>query len=304
MLGLKEKSEKKVQEEKEIEEVNEVKQEQEEIENAPVIEKQEQEENKEKDAEEKGETPPVVDTRFGLASVLGKTESGLRNEFYNYQIKEFMAKVGVCNLEISEFPTAEEMNALIKTGVFEYSLTPFFYEAFKSVERKLSSGVKFNAVLDFPKGEGSHIARLREVKVAMKNGANKVYITLPNLSIIVKNTSKIKAQLIKISRVCKSKLGLIVICEGDDDKLKKALKMIESIKVERVVLFGKDGRGAGKQELSLAKQILSNKKVFVYTDCENADAVAEFISLKADGVYLKNPLLIGKDLKEKFMIND
>ncbi len=295
MLGLKEKSEKIVQEEQEEQEKQEKQEKQEEKETLSVIEKEE--------TEAKDAKAPATDTRFGLAEVLGKTQSGLMNEFYDYQIKEFMAKVGAFDLEINDFPSPEQLNSLAKIGVLEYSLTPFFYEFFKGVEKKLTGGVRINAVLDFPKGESSHIARLQEAKFAIRNGVDKVYLTLPSLSLIVKNLSKIKAQLIKISRICKNKLGLIIICDGDEDRLKKVLKMIESIKVERVILFGKNQKGADKRDLAVAKQILSNKKVFVYVDQENADTVVEFIALKADGVYLKNPLQIGKDLKEKFLID-
>ena len=260
---------------------------------APVLEK-----------EETNKTAPAVDARFKLAGVLGKTESGLMNEFYDFQIKEFMTKVGAFNLDANEFPTIDALNELAKIGVLEYCLTPFFYANAKGLGKKSAGGIKYSAILDFPKGESSFIAQVKDAKFAVKSGVEKIYLTLPKLSLIVKNAGKIKAQLIKISRICRSKLGLILISDGDENNLKKALKMIESIKVERVMLLGKDQKGADKRDLEMAKQVLSNKKVFVYTDQENADGVAEFIALKADGVYLKNPLLIGKDLKEKFVISD
>ncbi|MBO7345774.1 MAG: hypothetical protein J6U92_07560 [Clostridia bacterium] len=311
MVAVKEKDEKLVKEETEKkEELNkeqkeEVKGEQENTDKQEKTEKKEEKEVAPVLEKEKGdEKEPIVDTRFKLAGVLGKTESGLMNEFYDFQIKEFMTKVGAFNLDVSEFPTVDALNELAKIGVLEYCLTPFFYSSAKGLGKKSAGGIKYSAILDFPKGESSFVAQVKDAKFAVKSGVEKVYLTLPSLSLIVKNAGKIKAQLIKISRICKSKLGLVLISDGDENNLKKALKMIESIKVERIMLFGKDQKGADKRDLTLAKQVLSNKKVFVYTDQETADGVAEFIALKADGIYLKNPLLIGKDLKEKFAIND
>lgn len=303
MIAVKEKDEKLVKEETEKKE--EVKGEQENTDKQEKTEKKEEKEVALVLEKEKGdEKEPIVDTRFKLAGVLGKTEIGLMNEFYDFQIKEFMTKVGAFNLDVSEFPTVDAINELAKIGVLEYCLTPFFYSSAKGLGKKSAGGIKYSAILDFPKGESSFVAQVKDAKFAVKRGVEKVYLTLPSLSIIAKNAGKIKAQLIKISRICKSKLGLVLISDGDENNLKKALKMIESIKVERIMLFGKDQKGADKRDLTLAKQVLSNKKVFVYTDQETADGVAEFIALKADGIYLKNPLLIGKDLKEKFAIND
>ena len=281
-----------------------------EVKEKSVIEQTQPEKNEEPTAEkvealEKVEIKPQTNSRFELARALGKTESGLKKEFYEYQIKGFMAKTGCFNLEAQEnFSETDGFLNSVKSGVGEYAVTPYFFGGVKGAQKKVKDlQLKLTAVLDFPKGESSYYARLADVKQAVKRGFKSIMVTIPDLSLFLKNPSKTKMQLNRLSRLTKNRLGLIVKTDGDFEKLKKALAHLMPVKAERLVLYvrGADDKDVG----ACAKTALSytgKKQLFVYADTDNAEQVAELLSLKVDGVYLKNPTVVCKALQEKFSV--
>ncbi len=277
------------------------------LENQEKIENVQTEEEQESinEVQESIEVKPQTDPRFDLARALGKTESGLKNEFYDYQIKGFMAKTGCFNEEAQEnFSETDGFSSLLKTGVGEYAVTPYFFSGLKCAQKKVKdTPLKFTAILDFPRGESSYYARLADVKQAVKSGFKSIMLTVPDLSLFLKNPSKTKTQLNRLSRITKNRLGLVIKSNDDLEKLKKALAHLMSVKAERLVLYVS---GCQVQDVtSYTKTALTysgKKKLFVCVDTERADVVAELLSLKVDGVYLKNPLIVSKQLQEKFSI--
>ena len=271
-------------------------------------EKEQLESKKEQKQEtnEKIEVKPQTDTRFDLARALGKTESGLKNEFYDYQIKGFMAKTGCFNDEVQEnFSETDGFTSLIRSGVGEYAVTPYFFSGLKGAQKKVKdSPLKFTAILDFPKGESSYYARLADVKQATKRGFKSIMITVPDIALFLKNPSKTKMQLNRLSKISKNRLGLIVNSNGDNEKLKKALAHLMSVKAERLVLrINGEERDCVSTFTKTALTYSGKKKLFVCIDSEKTDIVAELLSLKVDGVYLKNPLVVSKELQKKFSVN-
>lgn len=247
-----------------------------------------------------------VNQQFELAKILGKTESGLKSEFYDFQIKGFMAKTGCFNPETQEdFSETDEFLKVVKAGVLEYAVTPYFFGGAKNAIKKAKSyPLKLTAVLDFPKGESSYYARLADAKQAVKSGFSSIMLTLPSVSLFIKNPSKIKAQLNRISRVTKNRLGLIVKPDGDLDKFKKTLAHLMSVKAERLVIIIKESECADFSNYArIALSYSGKKKLYVFTDTESTQKVADLISLKVDGVYLKNPLAVSKNLEEKFSVH-
>jgi AraC-like DNA-binding protein len=77
-----------------------LKQKEKEIENEQIVENNVLEENVEETSLIEVQEESKTD-KFDLAKILGKTEDGLKNEFYVYQIKELMSKLGLCFLDKS-----------------------------------------------------------------------------------------------------------------------------------------------------------------------------------------------------------
>ncbi len=255
---------------------------------------------------EKATIEKTTDERFELAKILGKTESGLKSEFYDFQIKGFMAKTGCFNPETQEdFSETDEFLKVAKSGVLEYAVTPYFFTGAKNAIKKAKSyPLKLTAVIDFPKGESSYYARLADAKQAVKGGFSSIMLTLPSVSLFVKNPTKIKTQLNRISRVTKNRLGLIIKPDNDLDKFKKTLAHLMSVKAERLVIIIKEKEcNDFLANARIALSYAGKKKLFVLTDTESTQKVADLFSLKVDGVYLKNPLAVSKTLEEKFSVN-
>lgn len=241
---------------------------------------------------------------FDLARALGKTESGLKNEFYVYQIKELMSKVVKIASPEEFFKGSGEVMAteLIKYGICEISVTPFSYQYCKNIEQKIGKHkIKFSAMLDYPFGQSSFRARGAEVREALKNGLDGITLTVPKTEIFVATASRVKPQLSKLSNITKNRLGFAIDADCPTETLKKAFKAVEGIKAAHISLivdkvFGETLIVAVKTALSLK----GNKKLYVYASTLSIDELSSLIELKVDKVYLQNAAETAKALSEKF----
>lgn len=264
-------------------------------------EKVEQVEN---EIEEVESLPKTETGEFHLARALGKTESGLKNEFYAYQIKELMAKVvKIASPEEFFKGNGEAMaNELIKYGVGEISVTPFSYQYCKNVEDKIGKNkLRFSAMLDYPLGQSSFRARVVEVREALKNGLDGITVAIPKPETFIATAGRVKPQLSKLSNLTKNRLGFALDADCPTETLKKALKAVEGIKAGHIALVVQ--KVSGETLTAAVKTALinkGNKKLYVYAGSLSPEELSSLIELKVDKVYLENAVDIGKALSEKF----
>ncbi len=270
-----------------------------------IIEEKEEAKQMESVAEEKKQEQTKTEEKssFDLARALGKTEDGLKAEFYAYQIRELMAKVGKIAYAVDFSSGAEKMKDLIKYGTGSVCVTPLYFERCREFENKVGKGkIRFSTVIDYPNGESSIKAQIADVKNAVRYGLDKITVTVPRYEVL-SCISGIKNRLNKLSRVAKKGFGYGIICDGNEENLKKALKLLEGVKAERIVLITGD-LDVEKVVLSikLAIAVKGKKQVYVYTNLGGAEDVSIMIENKADGVYTASANEVAEKLCEKFGI--
>lgn len=252
------------------------------------------------------ESPLEKKDHFDLAHLLGKTESGLKTEFYAYQIKELMKSVGIIipRDNINGEKLVNAYKEALKYGVDEISITPYFYQACKDLERKSKeSSVKFGTMIDYPYGESSFKARLADVKASVNNGLDVCTIVLPYSAITMGELCAEKSKLNKLCKAGKKNVGVAIKADFKQEECKKILKLIDGIKCSHITLLAE---GVSAEKISEILKVLATykfeKKVYVYSTIKTVEELSLLIESKVDKIYTPYLEEIGSGLTEKFGI--
>ena len=248
----------------------------------------------------------LKDDKFSLAGLLGKTESGMKSDFYAYQIKELMQSVGTSlpkgYISVSEIENCYKQT--IKYGGKELILTPYLFKQVKQMEENIN-GEKLNlsVIVDYPYGESSFKAKLLDVKESIKNGASSVTVVMAKRSVSTANLSTEKAMLNKLTKVGKGKVGIAINLDIESEDFKKVVKLIDGIKATHVTLLAEDvSLDRIKQAIETLSLKKIDKKIFVYTSISKVQELSALIETKVNKVYTEHFGKIGIQLEEKFEI--
>lgn len=249
-------------------------------------------------------TPEQKTDKFDLAHMLGKTESGLKKDFYIYQIKELMSRLGktVNDKKCTVDGLAETYKELKELGVGEIAVSPFFFREIDEAADKVGkTGIKKGALIDYPNGESSFRARIADVKEAVGRGADTVTVCLSAACVSLIRLSEEKARLYKLARIAKKTFGAGIDANLSEEALKKTLKAVEGLKIARIALLGET---TGTAELidvvKRVSEVKGNKELCVYSNISAVSELSELIDCGADRVFTPYVERIGKELKEKF----
>ncbi len=252
------------------------------------------------------ETPaPIVqeEDKFNLAKVLGKTETGMKKEFYVFQIKELMAKLGkTVGKETTSNEFVKDFKSLCEFGVGEILATPAYYHECREAEKKnKNSYVKVCALIDYPNGESSFKARLADVKDAVKNGVDGVVVVMPTNAVALSRLSEEKSRMIRFAKASKHSFGLAIDGKIDGDNLRKVLKAVDGISAEKLVLIcsGMDFSAVKRSLLDVAS-FKGTKQLCVITELNKLEEISLLFENGADKVYSPFVIDVGNQLLDKF----
>lgn len=287
-----------------------LKQKEKEIENEQIVENNVLEENVEETSLIEVQEESKTD-KFDLAKILGKTEDGLKNEFYVYQIKELMSKLGLWFLDksLSFNSIVKQIKDAKELGVSEIVVTPVYYDACIQAERKSNGKVINHTVLiDYPNGEGSYKSRLAEVKDAVKKDVDNIIAIYPAVSIALDRFSEDKYRINKLARISKKPFGVALDISIGEENLNKILKAIDGHKVKKIVLIS---MGSEKEQTVNAVKSVSalkgNPELCVFTDVSSTEDLSLLMDAGAMKIYTPFVFTIAKELTEKFgveILND
>jgi len=270
---------------------------QDEIEEIEVtIEKESDKKPKEEEKKEKAD-------KFDLAKVLGKTESGMKAEFYVYQIKELMQKVGkVFDTKRVSVPEIHESYAEIsKLGVCEMLVSPIYASECAKAEKKNPSGSKFGAIIDYPYGESSFKAKLVEVKNCIKSGFDSITVTYPTSAAFLNKLNAEKNTVVKLAKKCKVPFGIAINSDMPMEDVRKLLKSIANSKISFITLLLDKVDNVTLWDYLEEIAVYKGKfKVYAYTSIRNVKDLSKLLGYSADRIYTPYVEDIGQELLAKF----
>ena len=256
----------------------------------------------EKEIAENGNDEKVETDLFKFASVFGKTEKGLKDEFYAYQIRSLMERTGLPIERKTEKRITEEFEQAVNIGVGEILLTPcLFPTLIRAKECKPSSKSKVCVIVDYPLGESSFKARVADVKYCLKNGADKVSVVLGEPAVNFGHVGIERLRLNKLFKTSKGKLGVALNADFSEEQLVRAVKIIENSKVKHVMLIAKNKNSASIiQAIRLIKAMKEPKEIFVLCDIGDLEEFSAILMENPSVIYTSSAEKVYKALKEKF----
>ena len=254
--------------------------------------------------EEVKDVKPKNPDKFNLAKVLGKTESGMKAEFYVYQIKELMQKVGKIfdTKRVSVADISDCYASLQKFGASELLVSPIYASECAKVEKRGGdASVSFGAIIDYPFGESSFKAKLTELKNCLKCQFNSVTVTFPTSAVYLGKTNAEKNNVVKLAKKCKVPFGVALDSEIPMDDMRKLLKAFANSKISYVtLLLDKMDRISMLDYFEEVAAYKGKLKVYVYSSVNNLKDLSTLIELSADKVYTPFVEEIGQELLDKF----
>ncbi len=245
----------------------------------------------------------IKSDKFDLAKVLGKTESGMKAEFYVYQIKELMQKVGKAfdTKQVSVPEIHESYAEISKLGACEMLVSPIYASECAKAEKKNPSGAKFGAIIDYPFGESSFKAKMVELKNCIKSGFDSITVTFPTSAAYLNKLNSERSVVVKLAKKCKVPFGVAINSDMPMEDVRKLLKAIANSKISFITLLLDKLDNVSIldyfEEISVYKGKL---KVYAYTSIRNVKDLAKLIEYSADRVYTPYVEDIGQELLTKF----
>ncbi len=239
---------------------------------------------------------------FKFASVFGKTEKGLKDEFYAYQIRSLMERTGLPIEKKTEKRIIEEFEQAVSVGVGDILLTPCLLPTLlKAKEGKPNIKANLSVIVDYPLGESSFKARLNDVKYALKNGADKILVVLGEPAVNFGHVGVERIRLNKLFKASKGKLGVALNVDFSEEQLVRAVKIIENSNVESILLIAKGKNSLDVvQAIRLVKAIKKQKEILVLSDAGDLEEFSAILMENPSMIYTTRAEQVYRGLKEKF----
>ena len=256
----------------------------------------------EEKAKEKNETESESSVKFDLPRAVGKSKEKMEKDFYIFQIKEFMAKVGLLILPPVESVSdvEKELYSAKKHCVNEILVTPILSERFSTAPSVAGSSV--SVLLDFPFGHGCLKGRICSVK-HIKNIVNgNIILTVP-ISIdgaFLKQRNVYHTE----KALKKTENGGVLVDAGIGlESMKKTFRAYADLKFKSFTLCALNL--SGEELTSAVKCAMENKgckDLYVLSDVDTSESLSEITALGVCTVFTPNAVKIAEELEEKFSV--
>lgn len=242
--------------------------------------------------------------KLDLSRAIGKSREKMEKDFYVFQIKELMSKVGLfMSLPVESVSEAEkEIISAKKYSVENVLLCPLVY--YRLVEKSSVLKNIFSSVLvDYPYGQEHFKTRIQSVKTLNKTSPENIVLTYP-ISIDDAFLNKVNKRYCAKAISKSNEAGVLIGSEFGEEIIKKNFCALSDLKMKSFTLYA--GSLSGDDLISAVKCAMKNKgdkRLFVISNVDTAEDLSALTALGVDTVFTPNANKIGEELTEKFSVN-
>ena len=242
-----------------------------------------------------------------LAKLMNTTVENLRDEFFLFQIRKLMSRIG--KVVVRHSVTESELEKIFLNAnaltINQVLVSPVYLSTCgKIVKKHKLHNVCVGSIVDFPFGESSFKSKINNLRDSVKIGVDEVSVMMPSLLTSQEHIKTFRKQVKKIAKSYKGSSGVVLnATDIQEEQVKRAMKIIGKSKLSFVVFaFGE----ATLKELESKMQIIlkhkGNKKIGVIANVDRAESVQELFKLGVDRILSPFADLIGQELVERFEI--
>lgn len=266
--------------------------------------------------EEASEEPPKNGWRAGsdtyaefpdLALLMNTTVAQLKDEFFLFQIRKLMSKLGKVIVRYN-VPEAELERLFLNSAalsVGEILVAPAYLSACQRQNKKHNlESLHVGSIIDFPFGESSFKSKINNIKESAHMGVDGVTVMMPSLLTNVENSKLFKSQCNKIGRAFKKYSGIALnATDLDEEQIKRAMKLSAKSKISFITFaFGESTLEDLKNKMEIINKYRNGKKIHVIANVDRAEGVMELFRLSVDKILTPFADFIGEDLVKRFKV--
>lgn len=242
-----------------------------------------------------------------LAELMNTTVEQLKDEFFLFQIRKLMSRIGkvIVRFNVAEAEVERIFLNAAALSVNQVMVSPVHLPVCERLVKKHKlHDVCVSAVIDFPFGESSFKSKLHNVKDAVRIGVDEVAVMLPTLLCAEENAKVLKRQIKKVGVSYKGGACIALNASDlDEEQIKRAMKFAGKSKVECVTfVFGEATTEEVKSKIETVNKYKNNKKIAVLANVDKAEAVMELFKLDVDRILTPYADKIGEELVKRFEI--
>lgn len=242
-----------------------------------------------------------------LAELMNTTVEQLRDEFFLFQVRKLMSRIGkvIVRYNVSEAEVERIFLNADALSLNQIMVSPVYLPVCKRLVKKHKlHDVCVSAVIDFPFGESSFKSKIHNVKDSVRIGVDEVSVMLPTMLCTEDNAKVLKKQIRKVGTSYKGRAGVALnATDLDEEQIKRAMKFAGKSKVNCVTFaFGEATLEEVKSKIETVNKYKNGKKIAVLANVDRAESVMELFKLEVDRILTPYADGIGEELVKRFEI--
>ncbi len=259
------------------------------------------------DKNSSGKTRNMFDDFADLAKLLNIPLEEMRDEFYLFQIRKLMGKMG--KVIARRNPTPKQLEKIFINssllGMGEMLVSPVYLDTCgEQVEKHGLENLPVYSLIDFPFGESSLKSKMAEIKASINSGVDGVTVVIPAILTTPDYVKDFKKQAKKIGKSFRDSAGIALnATDLTDEQLKIAIKMTERTKLSYItLLFGETALPELIERITFINTLKGNKKIKVLANVDSAEGIMQLFKLGVDTILTPFADGIGAELVKRFKI--
>lgn len=242
-----------------------------------------------------------------LAKLMNASEESLKREFFLFQVKKLMSKLGRVIVRYNE--TEKELERIFvnssELGIGEVVVSPVYLSTTARLIRKNELNDLFvRSIIDFPFGESSLKSKIADIRDSLGAGVDGITVVLPNVLTEKENIRELKKQVKKFGRSFKKGVSVALnATDLSDDALSRAVKVIEKSRIEKLtLLFGETAQPELVKRLTAINLVKGDLSISALANVDTAEGMTELFRLGVDSILTPFADGIGEELIKRFKI--